>query len=290
MVTKIMSECAVDTFNKKVLSSYYNIFDKNTKYFNIYGYYLEKGENYIFLGTSETFHSDEGKMNMNTIGKLYNYSDNKEYYDASSNYTYNINSDSKILRTVSNKYYNLDVDNMISSDVNNNMIEIINEDDTKRIQLIKSEFGFNIFYISNGNLYAYEEYYKKEQLESMKINQKNLSIIELIIQNLVNKYNITNIININNNKYDSDDSSLSDTDREMMELGIYNMNLEDNELESSDEENNSDESSNEDDTFNENNTFIEVDHLEVCSSCNSDESDINSDTDIDTDLEEILKE
>ncbi len=290
-----MSKFVVDTFNKKVLSSYYNIFDKTAKYYNIYGYYVEKESNYIFLGSSETFHGDKGQMNMNIIGKLYTYRDNVEHCDISSKCAYNINSDNKIFRKISGKYYDLDFDNMISSDITSNMIEILNEDNTKRIQIIKSEFGFNIFYINDGNLFAYEEYYQKELPESIEVNQKNLSIIDLIIKNLVNKYNITNIA-INNNDSESDDSDLSDTDREMMELGIYNMNLNDNESESSTDDNDdeSDDDDDEDDDdesddreSDENNSFIELDNLEISSSSNENS---DSDSEIDSDLENILKE
>ncbi len=291
------SNIKINNDNISKLSEIFNMFGTNDsndiKHFKIYGYQINQDtqKGMIFLGSSQI----KMEMSLSIQNSIHYYSD-EGYSELGVFDTQQVLNQE--LDKINRNYIGEDIDKTFSeefasSDQSANMIEFVNSELDKRIQIVQSDSGFNIFYIINGDFVRYEEYHLYPSQVDVVFDDESLSVIKVMLKNVVDKYNlkfankILAIWKIEDMDLSSDeeDFDMSDTEKEMRELGIYN------ELEGSDDESEESNSISSDDDNDDTEDDDDDDEIRMGSIVvEESESDSNDDSEseVDSDLERIL--
>lgn len=280
-----------ENISSKVFNMFGTINSSDIKYYKIYGYQIDPksqkgmlilGSSKISLETNLTFQNSFHYFNDEGYSELGIY-DNQQVLS--------LDSENIIRQYIGDDINDTFTESFKTSEVSKNMFEFVSQDLNKRIQVIQSDNGFNIFYMHEGEFLRYEEYHLFPNEINISMDDESLRIIKTIIINVVDKYNLkfANKIlafwKIEDMELTSsdDEDNLSDTEKEMRALGMYN------DVESDDSEDESDES---DEEF-DNESTCSDDEIRPGSPVIENESSENDDSDseqseIDSDLERIL--
>ena len=224
-------------------SNIFGLDDDERRSFQIYGYQGNKSKEsgILYLGMSHMEKKVDGIYFENKI--TYFTDDDKVQIDQTEN-NFQISNDGEFNLTNENsdKFFEFEKTNK-SSEISSNMIEFVDSDQSKRIQIINTTTGFTIFYMKQGMLDRYEEYHFCDDQDIISMDQDSFSILKAILRNIVNKYDFQaarrSLTRWQNSESDSEsesDDDLDDTEKEMASLGIYEEAEDDDDDDDDDDE------------------------------------------------------
>ena len=295
----------ISQFKTTINNIFGNIDLPNNQYYKIYGYMLNPNKhveyNYGILGRGEvSFTKDRNLLIKSSISYYNDVTSEINNYDQQQVFLPN-STNSLVRNFIGDDLSSIFQEQMVISENYSNMIELANSDLTKIIQIICGDESVGIFYIKEGAIIRYEEYHPIQNDHTMdyQLSNEEKLIAKTITNNLIKKYSIKELnqksnenINIDDNQ-NSDESDISDTEREMRELGIFNEaeaesdSDSDSDSASDFEENNSSDLNTESSDEEEEKINIQS-PLISSSESNIDSESNSSDSEIDEDLQRIL--